>query len=82
MSTYIDSERLIVEVEKRPRLYNKKVPEYSDKNIKEKLWKEACEVIIPNWSQLEGQQKVQQGKSILLLVNFYYPCLNRYLVNI
>ncbi|KAK9745360.1 BESS motif [Popillia japonica] len=58
------SERLIVEVEKRPGLYNKKFPEYSDKNIKEKLWKDVCEVIIPNWSQFEGQQKVQEGKDI------------------
>ena len=33
-----DSERLITEVEKRPALYNKATPEYSDKHCKGKLW--------------------------------------------
>lgn len=35
-------ELLIIEVEKRPALYNKKLKEYSDKNLKEKLWTELC----------------------------------------
>ena len=32
-----------VEVEKRPALYNKATPEYSDKNYKEKMWIEVCD---------------------------------------
>jgi len=42
------SERLITEVEKRPALYNKATPEYSDKHYKEKLWIEVCEALVSN----------------------------------
>lgn len=37
----LDTER-ILEVEKRPALYNKKLKEYSDRTKKEKLWGEVC----------------------------------------
>lgn len=33
----LDTERIIIEVEKRPALYNKKLKEYSDHTKKEKL---------------------------------------------
>jgi len=45
-----DSERLIIDVEKRLALYNKATPEYSDKNCKGKLWIELGEAVVPNWS--------------------------------
>jgi hypothetical protein len=61
-SKFFDSERLITEVEKRPALYNKMVPEYSDKNCKEKLWIEVCEAVVPNWSQLHTTERVAAGK--------------------
>ncbi|KAJ8935398.1 hypothetical protein NQ314_012816 [Rhamnusium bicolor] len=35
-SDYFDSEKLIIEVEERPALYNKVLSEYSDKNVKKK----------------------------------------------
>ncbi|XP_046994364.1 uncharacterized protein LOC124606426 [Schistocerca americana] len=44
-SCVVDSERLIAEVEKRPALYNRKLKEYSDRNLKEKLWGE-CKCFI------------------------------------
>jgi hypothetical protein len=39
------SEKLITEAEKRPTLYNKVTPEYSDKQCKEKIWIEVCEAV-------------------------------------
>ncbi|KAG5862027.1 hypothetical protein JTB14_025315 [Gonioctena quinquepunctata] len=48
-SDYCDSEKIILEVEKRPAVYNKQLPEYSDKNIKEELWVEVCEAVVPEW---------------------------------
>ena len=52
---YFDSELLIIEVEKRSPLYNKVLPDYSDKNVKEKLWIEVCEAIVPKWSELDKE---------------------------
>ncbi|GFG33979.1 hypothetical protein Cfor_07524, partial [Coptotermes formosanus] len=59
-----DSERLIAEVQKRPALYNKAIPEYSDKNCKEKLWIEVCEAVLPNWSRLDTRERVATGSEI------------------
>ena len=53
-----DSERLIIEVEKRPALYNKATPEYSDKHCKEKLWTEVCEPVVLNWSRMDKTARV------------------------
>lgn len=60
---YYDSERLIVEVEKRPTLYDKGIKEYNDKAVREKLWKEVCESIIPNWNELNTHSKDRTGKT-------------------
>jgi hypothetical protein len=43
MSAVVDAEKLICEVEKMPLLYNKTMGEYSDRNLKQKLWREKCE---------------------------------------
>jgi hypothetical protein len=57
-----DSERLITEVEKRPALYNKATPEYSDEHCKERLWIEVCEAVVPNWSRMDTTARVETGK--------------------
>jgi hypothetical protein len=51
--------------EKRPALYNTHLPEYSDKHVKEKLWTEVCEGIVPNWGQVDKDGKIKRGKSIV-----------------
>jgi len=56
-------ENLIEEIEKRPALYKKQLKEYSDINLKKKLWEEVCEVVIPDWNELSAQEKTKQGKS-------------------
>jgi hypothetical protein len=33
-----DIEKLIFEVERRPPFYNERLKEYSDRNLKDKLW--------------------------------------------
>jgi len=67
-----DSERLITEVEKRPALYNKATPEYSDKHCKEKLWVEVCEAVVTNWSRMDTTARVAKGKSVK--THFYVHC--------
>jgi hypothetical protein len=39
------------EVVRRPPLYKKNMKEYSDRNLKEKLWNEICESVVTNWSE-------------------------------
>jgi len=42
MSIAEDVETLIREVERRSPVYKKKMKEYSDGNLKEKLWRVVC----------------------------------------
>jgi hypothetical protein len=63
---------LIEEVEKRPALYKKHLKEYSDANMKKKLWEEVCEAIISNWNRLSVEDKTKQGM-------YRYMCIFIYL---
>ena len=38
-------------------MYKKNLKEYSDGNLKEKLWYEVCESVVTNWSELTAEQK-------------------------
>lgn len=63
---YFDSEKLIIEIEKRPALYNEVLPEYSDKNIKEKLWIEVCEATVRSSGVLDKNLRTEKGKNIVV----------------
>ena len=60
MSIVQDIEKLILEVERRPPLYNKQLKEYSDRNLKDKLWYEVYESVVTNWSELPAEQKSEK----------------------
>jgi len=61
MSIIEDVEKLILEVERRPPLYNKKkLKKYSDRNLKDKLWYEVYESVDTNWSELPAEQKSEK----------------------
>ena len=60
MSIVEDIEKLIWEVERRPHLYNKKLKEYSDRNLKDKLWYELYESVVMNCSELPAEQKSEK----------------------
>ena len=68
MSIVQDIEKLICEVEKIPHWYNKKLKEYSDRNLKDKLWYEVCESVVTNWSELPAEQKSEKGTLIFLYI--------------
>jgi hypothetical protein len=61
-----DIEKLIWEVERRPPWYNKKLKEYSDGNLKHKLWYEVCESVVTNWSKLAAEEKSEKCMLIFL----------------
>lgn len=53
--------KLIEEVEQRPALYKKSLKEYSDANVKKKLWLEVCEAVVVDWNQLSAEDKTNKG---------------------
>lgn len=61
-------ENLIAEVEKRPALYNKALKEYSDVNIKKKLWDEVCAIVVPAWGEMDAEDRRKQGKFIQVYI--------------
>jgi hypothetical protein len=68
MSIVEDIEKLTLEVERRRSLYNKKLKEYSDRNLKDKLWYEIYESVVTNWSVLPAEQKSEKGMLIFLFI--------------
>lgn len=65
-SEVFDTEKLIIEVERRPGIYDKRIPEYSDRNAKEKLWIEVCEQVVPNWGRMETEERREKGENMFL----------------
>ena len=68
MSIVEGTEKLICEVETRPPLYNKKLKEHSDRNLKDKLWCKVCKSVVANWSELPAEQKSETGMLIFLFI--------------
>lgn len=56
-----DTEMFISEVEKRPALYNARHKEYSDRDLKYKLWDEIAAAMYKNWDSLPGQECRKKG---------------------
>ena len=56
-----DSEQLILEVQRRPELYDMKLPGYSDRNKKNKLWQEVCKAVIASWDDLDSAARNKKG---------------------
>ena len=68
MSTVEDIEKLIWEVERSPPWYSKKMKEYSDRNLGDKLWYEVCESVVTNWIVLPAEQKLEKGMLIFVFI--------------
>ena len=68
MPVFEDLEKLIWEVERRPPSYQKKLKEYSDRNLKDKLWNEIYESVVMNWSELPTEQKSEKCVLIFLFI--------------
>ncbi|XP_015593284.1 uncharacterized protein LOC107266853 isoform X1 [Cephus cinctus] len=56
-----DTERFIVEIEKRPAIYNVNCDEYNDRNAKMNAWDEVCQVMVPNWENLTDEERNVEG---------------------
>ena len=47
---------------------NKKLKEYSDRNVKDKLWCEVIKSVVTNWSELPAEQKSEKCMLIFLFI--------------
>lgn len=57
-----DCELLIIEVEKRPALFDFRLLDYSNKHLKEKLWNEVAEAVYSDWNCLSSEDRNEKGK--------------------
>lgn len=55
------SKSIIIEVEKRPALYDKSLNHYRDRNIKARLWQEVYQNVCRNWTSLSEAEKKNKG---------------------
>jgi hypothetical protein len=67
MSVIEDVEKLMWEVERRTPLY-KKLKEYSDRNLKDKLFYDIYMLVVTNWSELPAEQKSEKCMLIFLFI--------------
>lgn len=57
-----DYEKMIIEIESRPCLWDVGSKEYSDKNLKALSWNSVAEAMFADWNDLLPSQKDEKGK--------------------
>lgn len=57
-----DTEIFICEIEKRPAIYDIKSKEYSNRDVKAKMWEEVAMVMYKNWNELPIQERNKLGR--------------------
>lgn len=62
LMTIDDMDTFIGLIEKRPSLYMKNLKEYTDTNVRKKLWEEVCTEIVPNWAELSAESRIKYGE--------------------
>lgn len=63
-----DYEKLIIEVESRPCVWNISTSDYHNKNMKSLAWNSICEAVCSDWDELSLSVKEERGK---LFYSFY-----------
>ncbi|KAK9685846.1 Alcohol dehydrogenase transcription factor Myb/SANT-like [Popillia japonica] len=59
-----DTEKFINAVENRPALYNLKLKDYSNRDLKLKLWEEVALIMYSNWQELPVENKNIIGREL------------------
>ncbi|XP_063366319.1 uncharacterized protein LOC134654778 [Cydia amplana] len=60
----VDNKHIINEVAKRPALYDKTIKQYSDRNVKAKLWLEVYQNVCRDWHILTDTERKYRGNTI------------------
>lgn len=69
------TEKFIELIRERPAIYNKSLPEHSNRIAIQKYWTEICEQIIVEWEKLKPKEKSEKGKNYLFstfVIRFYH----------
>ena len=61
-SSNFDTQRFIIEIEKRPAIWDERLKDYSDKISKAKAWHEIGSIITHNFNELDCQGKKKTSK--------------------
>lgn len=65
----VDPEVLITEVEARPLLYIKSLPDYANKSLKNDAWIDITKKFTENWDTLTTEEKNNRCKYLYLYLN-------------
>ncbi|KAG8274685.1 hypothetical protein J6590_050903 [Homalodisca vitripennis] len=57
-----DTELFINEVSIRPPLWDLKLKDYSNRDLKSKLWIEVARIVLSNWEQMTNEEKNKEGE--------------------
>ncbi|XP_077300365.1 uncharacterized protein LOC143921112 [Arctopsyche grandis] len=57
-------ERLIIEIESRPAIWDSRTKEYSNRIIKRNAWEELCAALKPNFEEMTSAEKCLTGTTI------------------
>lgn len=57
-----DTEKFIVEVEKRPALYDQSLKDYANRDKKTRLWNEIGNELYENWDDLSNEERNKLGR--------------------
>lgn len=70
----LDVDVFISEVSIRPPLWDISLKEYSNRDVKTKLWIEVAKIVIEKWEELTNEEKNKEGEYILLfrILNMLY----------
>ena len=61
--TFVDSENLILEVQKYPSLYDPNIDEYKDRKIRVDSWFKVTKAIAAGaWDDMAREEKIKFGK--------------------
>jgi len=57
-----DTEKLILEVQNFPCLWDMSSPLYNDRDLKRSCWRKVAECLYPEWLNLDDKEKEEKGK--------------------
>lgn len=67
-----DTEMFICEIEKRPAIYDIKSKDYSNRDVKAKMWEEVAMVMYENWNELPVQERNNLGRYKLGILYYFF----------
>lgn len=67
----VESETLILIIQKYEGLWNNSLGDYQNKNIRDNLWESVCRDAIENWDDLSPDEKQSKCKYFIGLSNSF-----------